>query len=71
MVKYGSEARARETVTPYSGKQKIHFYMNRCDFHIVEFFSSRHPDPDDPDRGEEMDEQFPEGMFGFEKRTDL
>ena len=57
-----------ETVTPYFEKRNIHFYVNRCGFHIVEFYNSRHPDPNDPDAGAEMDEQFPEGMFRFEKR---
>ena len=62
------EVRVWETVTPYFEKRNIHFYVNRCGFHIVEFFNSHHPDPNDPDRREEMDEQFPEGMFRFEKR---
>ena len=57
-----------ETVTPYFEKRNIHFYVNRCGFHIVEFFNSHHPDPNDPDGGHEMDEQFPDGMFRFEKR---
>ena len=57
-----------ETVTPYFEKRNIHFYVNRCGFHIVEFFNSHHPDPNDPDRTEELDEQFPDGMFRFEKR---
>ena len=61
------EVRVWETVTPYFEKRNIHFYVNRCGFHIVEFFNSHHPDPNDPDRREEMDEQFPEGMFRFEK----
>ena len=56
-----------ETVTPYFEKRNIHFYVNRCGFHIVEFFNSHHPDPNDPDTAGEMDEQFPEGMFRFEK----
>ena len=62
------EIRVWETVTPYFEKRNIHFYVNRCGFHIVEFFNSHHPDPNDPDRREEMDEQFPEGMFRFEKQ---
>ena len=62
------EVRVWETVTPYFEKRNIHFYVNCCGFHIVEFFNSRHLDPNDPDRREEMDEQFPEGMFRFEKR---
>ena len=62
------EVRVWETVTPYFEKRNIHFYVNCCGFHIVEFFNSHHPDPNDPDRREEMDEQFPEGMFRFEKQ---
>ena len=62
------EVKVWETVTPYFEKRNIHFYVNRCGFHIVEFFNSHHPDPNDPDHGAEMDEQFPEGMFRFEKR---
>ena len=57
-----------ETVTPYFEKRNIHFYVNRCGFHIVEFYNSHHPDPHDPEMAEQMDEQFPEGMFRFEKR---
>lgn len=58
-----------ETVTPYFEKRNIHFYVNRCGFHIVEFYNSHHPDPNDPDeRDISVDEQFPDGMFRFEKR---
>ncbi len=57
-----------ETVTPYFEKRNIHFYVNRCGFHIVEFFNSHHPGPNDPDSAEQIDEQFPDGMFRFEKR---
>ena len=64
------EVRVWETVTPYFEKRNIHFYVNRCGFHIVEFYNSRHPDPNDPDMAEQMDEQFPEGMFRFEKRIE-
>lgn len=59
-----------ETVTPYFETRNIHFYVNRCGFHIVEFYNSRHPDPDDPEAAEQADDQFPDGMFRFEKRTD-
>ena len=59
-----------ETVTPYFEKRNIHFYVNRCGFHIVEFYNSHHPDSNDPDMAEQMDEQFPEGMFRFEKRIE-
>lgn len=58
-----------ETVTPYFEKRNIHFYVNRCGFHIVEFFNVHHPDPNDPDISRDMpDEQFIDGMFKFEKK---
>ena len=52
-----------ETVTPYFEKRNTHFYVNRCGFHIVEFFNSHHPDPNDPDGDNLMND----GMFRFEK----
>ena len=61
------EVEVWETCTPYFEKRNIHFYVNRCGFHIVEFFNKYHPDPNDPDAGNETDEQFPDGMFRFEK----
>ena len=62
------EVKVWETVTPYFEKRNIHFYLNRCGFHIVEFYNSHHPDPNDPDMSEQLDEQFHDGMFRFEKR---
>ena len=62
------EVKIWETVTPYFEKRNIHFYVNRCGFHIVEFYNNHHPDPNDPEETEQADEQFPEGMFRFEKR---
>jgi GNAT superfamily N-acetyltransferase len=62
------EVKVWETVTSYFEKRNIHFYVNRCGFHIVEFYNSHHPDPNDPEMAEQIDEQFPEGMFRFEKR---
>ena len=38
------ETKIWETVTPYFEKRNIHFYINKCGFHIVEFFNSKHPD---------------------------
>lgn len=65
------EVKVWETVTPYFETRNIHFYVNRCGFHIVEFFNSHHPDPNDPDKAEQgngdLDDQFPDGMFRFEK----
>ena len=57
-------------VTPYFEKRNIHFYVNCCGFHIVEFYNSYHPDPNDPEMSEHIDEQFPDGMFRFQKRID-
>jgi GNAT superfamily N-acetyltransferase len=63
------EVKVWETVTPYFETRNIHFYVNRCGFHIVEFYNSHHPDPNDPEtNGHSIDEQFPDGMFRFEKR---
>ena len=49
-----------ETFTPYFEKRNIHFYVNRCGFHIVEYFNEHHCAPDDKD-GELFE------MFRFEK----
>lgn len=53
-----------ETCTPYFEKRNIHFYVNKCGFHIVEFFCAMHRDPDEP----EEDAEGPDEMFRFEKR---
>lgn len=42
------DARSWETVTPYFEKRNIHFYVNVCGFHIVEYFHERNPDPHMP-----------------------
>ena len=52
-----------ETCTPYFDRRNIHFYINRCGFHAVEFFSEHHPDPNMPEQFNEED-----GLFKFEKR---
>ena len=60
-----------ETCTPYFEMRNIHFYVNKCGFHIVEFFNSHHPDPRDPETDDEFDDMPEEennGMFRFEKR---
>ena len=64
------EIKVWETCTPYFEKRNIHFYVNRCGFHIVEFFNERHPDPHEPDLpghdGHDGNEEF-DGMFLFRK----
>ncbi len=62
------QVRTWETLTPYFETRNIHFYVNRCGFHIVEFFNSHHPDLNDPDSGGPVDGQLSDGMFRFEKR---
>ena len=56
-----------ETCTPYFETRNIHFYVNKCGFHIAEFFNSRHPDPHDPETGEEETYGEGGGMFRFVK----
>jgi GNAT superfamily N-acetyltransferase len=53
------EVRVWETCTPYFEKRNIHFYVNRCGFHITRFTHSRNRDPNCPDDDSEM--------FHFEK----
>lgn len=72
-----------ETCTPYFEKRNIHFYVNRCGFHIVEFFNPFHKDPHDPEDSNRSGGDAPsdghnhsgghdkgddfDGMFRFEK----
>lgn len=53
-----------KTCTPYFERRNIHFYVNVCSFHIVEFFNEKHPMPDCP---EDFIGDGNEGMFEFEK----
>lgn len=61
-----------ETCTPYFEMRNIHFYVNKCGFHVVEFFNRFHPDPHDPATGDvnNYDDGF-DGMFRFEKRMKI
>lgn len=54
-----------ETCTPYFDRRNIHFYINRCGFHAVEFFNLHHPDPNMPEQFEQDD-----GLFKFEKKKE-
>jgi len=58
------ETEVWETCTPWFEKRNIHFYINKCGFHAVEFWCTKHADPHDPETGE--DEEM--AMFRFEKR---
>ena len=64
------ETKVWETCTPYFEERNIHFYVNKCGFHIVEFFNRKHPDPCDPETGEEEAYGEGGGMFRFEKVMD-
>jgi hypothetical protein len=56
-----------ELVTPYHEKRNIHFYVNRCGFHITEYYNDRHRDPHYPqeEAGDYPGEDG--GLFKFEK----
>ncbi len=60
------ETEVWETCTPYFEKRNIHFYVNCCGFHIVEFFNEKHLGPEDPD-GAAGDGAPNDEMFRFEK----
>ena len=49
-----------ETVTPYFEKRNIHFYVNRCGFHIIAYYNEHFSAPND--KGGEMFD-----MFAFQK----
>ena len=51
------ETKIWEASTPHFAKRNLHFYINKCGFHAVEFFSPRHP-------CEETDDDY---FFRFEK----
>ena len=55
-----------ETCTPYFEKRNIHFYVNKCGFHIVEFYNEFNIDPNMPPEDCDMDEG-PDEMFRFIK----
>lgn len=54
-----------ETCTPYFDRRNIHFYVNVCGFHIVEFFNEKHPMPD---TSEDFIGDGNEGTFSFIKQ---
>lgn len=59
------ETKVWETCTPYFEKRNIHFYVNKCGFHIVEFYNEFNVDPNMPP--EECDDPGPDEMFRFTK----
>lgn len=63
------ETETWETFTPYFEKRNLHFYVNCCGFHIVEFFNPRHPLPemDEDGRVGGMDREAGQYFFRFLK----
>ncbi|MCR5334965.1 MAG: GNAT family N-acetyltransferase [Synergistes sp.] len=52
-----------ELITPYFEKRNINFYVNKCGFHITEFFNKHHKDTSE----DAADAEFREEYFRFEK----
>ena len=61
------EVKVWETITPYFEKRNIHFYVNRCGFHIVEFYNKYNPEPDGEINENPNDNGLDEEMFKFRK----
>lgn len=62
------ETEVWETFTPYFDKRNIHFYVNCCGFHIVEFFHARHPMPyEEGEYQGGMTEEAAQNFFRFMK----
>ena len=57
------ETEVWETITPYFEKRNINFYVNKCGFHIVEFFNKHHKDK----MAKKDDVEFKDEYFRFEK----
>jgi len=58
-----------ETCTPYFEQRNIHFYINKCGFHAVEYFNKYHKNPNEPDldRDDSCTKDDMDGMFRFVK----
>lgn len=58
-----------ETATPYFEERNIHFYVNKCGFHIVEFFNAHHLNPQESraEPGSDSGNAAADAYFRFEK----
>ena len=63
-----------ETGTPYFETRNIHFYVNRCGFHIVEFYNKFNPEPmpefpdsEEADGHSDEEDSLHDGFFRFQK----
>ena len=62
------ETKIWETCTPYFEKRNIHFYVNKCGFHIDQFWCEYfQPEHDMPDDDEHNPDEGPDEMFRFIK----
>lgn len=63
------ETKVWETCTPYFEKRNINFYVNKCGFHIVEFYNQYHKDPAETEAysDENSNNASLDMMFRFEK----
>ena len=66
------DTRVGESFTPHFEVRNIHFYINVCGFHAVEFFHEGHPHPgplEEPDAADRPGESFDgeDRGFRFEK----
>lgn len=62
------ETKVWKTCTPYFEKRNIHFYVNKCGFHIDEFWCAYfHPTEAMPDEEEQYPDEGPDEMFHFVK----
>ncbi len=61
------DIRVWETCTPYFEKRNLHFYVNVCRFHVVDFWNACHKDPNSPFEELEGEEDEDFEMFGFRK----
>ena len=61
------ETKVWETCTPYFEKRNIHFYINKCGFHAVEFYNEFHKDPNEPEGEIPNEKAGLDMMFRFEK----
>ena len=65
------ETKVWETCTPCFEKRNIHFYVNKCGFHIVEYYNEFHIDPNCPEEdrhnSEDPDGEGHDEMFRFLK----
>ena len=62
------ETKVWETCTPYFEKRNIHFYVNKCGFHIDQFWCEYFvPDHEMPDNADCDPDERPDEMFRFIK----